>query len=99
MSRNADGLQVTYDGLDFAATTLANEAKLLDEDIQHLTKLVEGSQQYWAGKAQEAYALKLELWRKETTDIHQALMGIGHVVGTSGGTYMEGDLAASRYLQ
>ncbi|AIV33888.1 MULTISPECIES: WXG100 family type VII secretion target [unclassified Streptomyces] len=99
MSRNADGLQVTYDGLDFAATTLANEAKLLDEDIQHLTKLVEGSQQYWAGKAQDAFKIKLEAWRKETSDIHQALMGIGHVVGTSGGTYMEGDLAASRYLQ
>ncbi|RSN52300.1 WXG100 family type VII secretion target [Streptomyces sp. WAC 04229] len=99
MSRNADGLQVTYDGLDFAATNLANEAKLLDEDIQQLTKMVEGSKQYWAGKAQEAYGLKLELWRKETSDIHQALMSIGHVVGSSGGTYMEGDLAASRYLQ
>ncbi|MFC7813446.1 MULTISPECIES: WXG100 family type VII secretion target [unclassified Streptomyces] len=99
MSRNADGLQVTYDGLDFAATNLANEAKLLDEDIQHLTKMVESSRQYWEGKAQDAFAVKLEAWRKETGEIHQALMGIGHVVGSSGGTYMEGDLAASRYLQ
>ncbi|MFD5653298.1 MULTISPECIES: WXG100 family type VII secretion target [unclassified Streptomyces] len=97
--RNGEGLQVTYDGLDVAATNIANEAKLLDEDIQQLTKMVEASKQYWAGKAQAAYDEKLRLWRNETTDIHQALMGIGHVVGSSGGSYMEGDLAASRYLQ
>ncbi|MCX5034970.1 WXG100 family type VII secretion target [Streptomyces coelicoflavus] len=99
MGRNADGLAVTYDGLDFAATNLANEAKLLDEDIQHLTKLVQDCQQYWEGKAHGAFNVKLTAWRTETTAIHEALMGIGHVVGTSGGTYMEGDLAASKYLQ
>ncbi|CAL9612623.1 WXG100 family type VII secretion target [Streptomyces sp. NPDC057245] len=99
MSRNADGLQVTYDGLDVAATNIANEAKLLDEDIQQLRKMVEGSKQYWVGKAQGTYDEKLRRWDKEASDIHQALMGIGHVVGSSGGTYMEGDLAASRYLQ
>ncbi|MYR44163.1 WXG100 family type VII secretion target [Streptomyces sp. SID5910] len=98
-ANNADGLQVTYDGLDIAATTIANQAKQLDEDIRALGKMVEHSKQYWAGKAQETYDRKLKEWETETQDIHQALMGIGHVVGQSGGTYMEGDLAASRYLQ
>lgn len=99
MSRNADGLQVTYDGLDVAATNIANEAKLLDEDIQQLRQMVLNSKQYWVGKAQDTFDEKLRRWDKESSDIHQALMGIGHVVGSSGGTYMEGDLAASRYLQ
>ena len=99
MGANGDGLQVTYDGLDIAATTIANQAKQLDEDIQQLRKMVENSKQYWVGKAQDTYNTKLERWDRETRDIHRALMGIGHVVGQSGGTYMEGDLAASRYLQ
>ncbi|MEU3661921.1 WXG100 family type VII secretion target [Streptomyces sp. NPDC032940] len=97
-ANNADGLQVTYDGLDIAATNIANQAKQLDEDIQQLRKMVENSKQYWVGKAQDTYNSKLERWDREAKDIHQALMGIGHVVGQSGGTYMEGDLAASRYL-
>ncbi|GAA4948047.1 early secretory antigenic target [Streptomyces caelestis] len=99
MSRNNEGLQVGYDGLDIAATTIANEAKQLDEDLQQLRQMVVNSKQYWAGKAQDTFDEKLRRWDKEASDIHQALMGIGHVVGSSGGTYMEGDLAASRYLQ
>ncbi|MFF0112016.1 WXG100 family type VII secretion target [Streptomyces prasinus] len=99
MSRNADGLQVGYGGLDFAATNIANEAKQLDEDIQQLRTMVLNSKQHWVGKAQDTFDEKLRRWDKEASDIHQALMGIGHVVGQSGGTYMEGDLAASRYLQ
>ncbi|MFJ8546251.1 WXG100 family type VII secretion target [Streptomyces sp. NPDC093586] len=99
MGTNADGLQVTYDGLDIAATNIANQAKQLDEDIQQLRKMVEASKQYWVGKAQDTFKEKLDRWDAESRDIHQALMGIGHVVGQSGGTYMEGDLAASRYLQ
>ncbi|MEU9594646.1 WXG100 family type VII secretion target [Streptomyces sp. NPDC048219] len=99
MSRNADGLQVTYDGLDIAATNIANEARSLDEDIQQLRTMVMNSKQYWAGKAQDTFDEKLRRWDKEASDIHQALTGIGHVVGQSGGTYMEGDQAAARYLQ
>ncbi|MCW5254467.1 MULTISPECIES: WXG100 family type VII secretion target [unclassified Streptomyces] len=98
MNHNADGLQVTYDGLDFAATNIANEARQLDEDIQHLRQLVRNSKQYWVGKAQSTFDQKLAAWDKEAADIHEALRGIGHVVGQSGGTYMDGDLAASKYL-
>ncbi|KUN35157.1 WXG100 family type VII secretion target [Streptomyces longwoodensis] len=99
MSRNNDGLNVTYNALDFAATRIANEAKLLEQDLEELRKMVESSKQYWVGEAQDAFDLKLARWKKEADDIHQALTGIGHVVGQSGGTYMEGDKKAAGYLQ
>ncbi|MBZ9638502.1 MULTISPECIES: WXG100 family type VII secretion target [unclassified Streptomyces] len=98
MSRNNDGLSVTYDGLDFAATTIGNEAKQLEQDLQELRQMVENSRQYWAGQAQGQFGEKLRRWDKEANDIHQALMGIGHVVGQSGGTYMEGDKKAASYF-
>ncbi|MEV5429539.1 WXG100 family type VII secretion target [Streptomyces sp. NPDC052701] len=99
MSRNSEGLQVTYNGLDVAATNIANEAKQLEADLQELRQLVVNSLQYWEGEAQSTFTEKLRRWDKEASDIHQALTGIGHVVGTSGGTYMEGDKKAASYLQ
>ena len=98
MGRNNDGLNVTYDGLDFAATRIANEAKLLEQDLEELRKMVEASKQYWVGDAQNAFDEKLIRWKKEADDIHQALTGIGHVIATAGGTYMEGDKKAASYL-
>ncbi|MER5436521.1 WXG100 family type VII secretion target [Streptomyces sp. NPDC002588] len=99
MGRNTDGLNVTYDGLDFAATKIANEAKQLDQDLQELKQLVLNSKQYWQGDAAQHFDEKLARWDKEATDIHTALTGIGHVVFTAGGTYMEGDKKAASYLQ
>jgi WXG100 family type VII secretion target len=98
MSRNADGLQVTYDGLDMAATQIGNESKALEQDLQELRQLVVRSLQYWEGEAQGTFNEKLHKWDKEANDIHQALTGIGHVVGQSGGTYMEGDKKAASYF-
>ncbi|MFI2719897.1 WXG100 family type VII secretion target [Streptomyces collinus] len=98
MSRNGDGLSVTYDALDFAATNIGNEARQLEQDLAELRKLVESSKQYWAGQAQGTFGDKLARWDKEANDIHQALTGIGHVVGQSGGTYMEGDKKAASYF-
>ncbi|MFD7438977.1 WXG100 family type VII secretion target [Streptomyces sp. NPDC059861] len=98
MSRNNDGLSVSYDALDFAATNIGNEAKLLEQDLQELRKMVESSRQYWAGKAQSEYGNKLARWDTEAGDIHQALMSIGQVVGRAGGTYMEGDKKAASYF-
>jgi WXG100 family type VII secretion target len=99
MANNADGLQVTYDGLDFAATKIGNEASSLEQDLQELKKLVVSSLQYWEGEAQGTFNEKLHRWDKEANDIHQALTGIGHVVATSGGTYMQGDKKAASYFQ
>lgn len=99
MSRNSDGLSVTYDGLDTAATTIGNEAKQLEQDLQELRALVVKSLQYWEGEAQHTFNEKLHKWDKEANDIHTALTGIGHVVFTSGGTYMEGDKKAASYFQ
>jgi len=99
MANNADGLQVTYDGLDVAATKIGNEASQLEQDLQELKKLVVSSLQYWEGDAQNTFNEKLHRWDKEATDIHTALTGIGHVVGTSGGTYMQGDKKAASYFQ
>ncbi|WP_416986073.1 WXG100 family type VII secretion target [Streptomyces sp. T028] len=98
MGRNTDGLNVTYDGLDVAATKIANEASSLEQDLEELKKMVESSKQYWSGQAQNAFDEKLGRWKKEADDIHQALTGIGHVVAMSGGTYMEGDKKAASYL-
>ncbi|MFE5404077.1 WXG100 family type VII secretion target [Streptomyces sp. NPDC004596] len=99
MANNAEGLSVTYDGLDFAATTIGNEASQLEQDLQELRKMVVSSLQYWEGQAQNTFHEKLHRWDKEANDIHQALTGIGHVVAQSGGTYMEGDKKASSYFQ
>ncbi|WP_171114381.1 MULTISPECIES: WXG100 family type VII secretion target [Streptomyces] len=98
MSRNNDGLSVSYDALDFAATNIGNEAKQLEQDLQELRKMVESSQQYWTGVSQEEYRQKLARWDTEANDIHQALTGIGQVVGQAGGTYMEGDKKAASYF-
>ncbi|GAA3806005.1 WXG100 family type VII secretion target [Streptomyces chiangmaiensis] len=99
MANNADGLSVTYGGLDFAATTIGNEASQLEQDLQELRKMVVSSLQYWEGQAQDTFHEKLHRWDKEANDIHQALTGIGHVVAQSGGTYREGDQKAAGYFQ
>ncbi|GAA5052046.1 WXG100 family type VII secretion target [Streptomyces sp. SID10815] len=99
MANNADGLSVTYNGLDVAATQIGNEASQLESDLRDLKLLVMNSLQYWEGQAQGTFHDKLNRWDKEATDIHQALAGIGHVVGQSGGTYMEGDKKAASYFQ
>ncbi|MBV2353574.1 WXG100 family type VII secretion target [Streptomyces sp. J2-1] len=99
MANNNEGLSVTYDGLDIAATTIGNEAKQLEADLQELRGLVTKSLQYWEGQAQNTFHDKLHRWDKEAQDIHQALTGIGQVVHSSGGTYMEGDKKASSYFQ
>lgn len=99
MGNNAEGLSVTYDGLDTAATRIGNEASQLEQDLQELRRLVVSSQQYWEGQAQGTFNDKLNRWDKEANDIHQALTGIGHVVAQSGGTYMEGDKKAASYFQ
>lgn len=61
--------------------------------------MVVSSLQYWEGEAQGTFNEKLHRWDKEANDIHTALTGIGHVVHTSGGTYMEGDKKAASYFQ
>lgn len=99
MATNSDGLHVKYDGLDMAATKIGNEASQLEQDLQELRKLVVSSLQYWEGDAQNTFNEKLHRWDKEANDIHQALTGIGHVVGMSGGTYMQGDKKAASYFQ
>ncbi|MEW2286331.1 WXG100 family type VII secretion target [Streptomyces argyrophyllae] len=99
MANNADGLSVTYDGLDVAATKIGNEASQLEQDLQELRRLVVSSLQYWEGQAQDTFHEKLNHWDKEANDIHQALAGIGHVVAQSGGTYMEGDKKAASYFR
>ncbi len=61
MASNGDGLLVTYDGLDQAATTIGNEAKALEADLEELKQMVVKSLQYWEGEAghlrQQAQAL------------------------------------------
>ncbi|MFI7010689.1 WXG100 family type VII secretion target [Streptomyces sp. NPDC050145] len=99
MAGNGDGLLVTYDGLDQAATQLGNEAKALEADLAELRQLVVKSHEYWAGDAQGTFGTKLQKWDKEAGDIHTALTQIGHVVGTSGGTYMDGDKKAASYFE
>ena len=99
MGNNADGLSVTYNGLDIAATKIGNQASQLEQELQELRRLVVSSQQYWEGQAQGTFHEKLTRWDKEANDIHQALAGIGHVVAQSGGTYMEGDKKAATYFQ
>ncbi|QTE01278.1 WXG100 family type VII secretion target [Streptomyces cyanogenus] len=99
MANNADGLSVTYDGLDVAATKIGNEASELERDLAELRRLVVSSLQYWEGQAQDTFNEKLTRWDKEANDIHQALAGIGHVVAQSGGTYMEGDKKAASYFR
>ncbi|MFI2206880.1 WXG100 family type VII secretion target [Streptomyces sp. NPDC020192] len=99
MANNAEGLSVTYDGLDHAATNIGNQASQLESDLRDLRSLVVSSQQYWEGQAQGTFHEKLHRWDKEANDIHQALQGIGHVVAQSGGTYMEGDKKAASYFQ
>ncbi|MFK4108742.1 WXG100 family type VII secretion target [Streptomyces sp. NPDC004673] len=98
MANNNEGLSVTYDGLDFAATKIGNEAQQLETDLSELRAMVASSLQYWEGQAQGTFNDKLHRWDKEAKDIHQALTGIGHVVGESGGTYMGGDKKASSYF-
>ncbi|MFJ8824346.1 WXG100 family type VII secretion target [Streptomyces sp. NPDC102467] len=99
MVSNGDGLLVTYDGLDQAATQIGNDAKTLEADLAELKQLVVKSREYWAGSAQDTFGTKLQKWDKEAADIHAALQSIGHVVGTSGGTYMDGDKKAASYFQ
>ncbi|MEU8031476.1 WXG100 family type VII secretion target [Streptomyces sp. NPDC049099] len=98
MANNAEGLSVTYDGLDTAATSIGNQASQLETDLHDLRGLVVNSLQYWEGQAQGTFHEKLQRWDKEANDIHQALQGIGHVVAQSGGTYMEGDKKAASYF-
>ncbi|QNS03761.1 WXG100 family type VII secretion target [Streptomyces xanthii] len=99
MAGNGDGLLVTYDGLDQAATQLGNEAKALEADLAELRQLVVKSREYWAGEAQGTFGTKLQKWDKEANDIHTALTQIGHVVGQSGGDYMGGDKKAASYFE
>ena len=58
-----------------------------------------GSTNFNGWDAQGTFNEKLHRWDKEANDIHTALTGIGHVVYTSGGTYMEGDKKAASYFQ
>ncbi|MEV8069554.1 MULTISPECIES: WXG100 family type VII secretion target [unclassified Streptomyces] len=99
MANNAEGLSVTYDGLDRASTDIGNQASQLEHDLVELRKLVTDSLQYWEGEAQGTFHEKLNRWDKEASDIHQALTGIGHVVAQAGGTYMEGDKKAASYFR
>ncbi|MFE1952970.1 WXG100 family type VII secretion target [Streptomyces sp. NPDC059524] len=99
MVSNGDGLLVTYDGLDTAATQIGNEAKALEQDLEELKQMVVKSLQYWEGESQSTFDQKLHRWDKEANDIHTALTGIGHVVGQSGGDYMGGDKKAASYFQ
>jgi WXG100 family type VII secretion target len=99
MANNSEGLLVTYDGLDTAATQIGNEAKALEADLQELKQLVIKSLEYWEGEAQSTFDQKLQKWDREANDIHTALTGIGHVVGQSGGDYMGGDKKAASYFQ
>ncbi|GHF09196.1 WXG100 family type VII secretion target [Streptomyces spiralis] len=99
MGNNADGLSVTYNGLDVAATQIGNQAKTLERDLHELRQLVVQSLQYWEGEAQGTFHEKLQKWDKEANDIHTALTGIGHVVHTAGGDYMEGDKQAASYFR
>ncbi|MFF8596864.1 WXG100 family type VII secretion target [Streptomyces sp. NPDC015220] len=99
MVSNGDGLSVTYNGLDIAATKIGNEAKALDQDLEELRKLVVQSLQYWEGEAQGTFHEKLQKWDKEANDIHTALTGIGHVVHQAGGDYMDGDKQAASYFR
>lgn len=99
MAHNADGLSVSYNALDVAATTIGNEAKTLEQDLRELKQLVVQSLQYWEGEAQNTFDGKLKRWDKEAHDIHAALTSIGHVVHTAGGDYMQGDKQAAGYFQ
>lgn len=99
MVSNGDGLLVTYDGLDSAATQIGNEAKALDADLEELKQMVVKSLEYWEGEAQGTFDSKLKRWDKEAKDIHTALTGIGHVIGQAGGDYMGGDKKAASYFQ
>ncbi|MGW0086355.1 WXG100 family type VII secretion target [Streptomyces sp. NPDC003393] len=99
MANNGDGLSVTYNGLDVAATQIGNQAKTLERDLHELRQLVVQSLQYWEGEAQGTFHEKLQKWDKEANDIHTALTGIGHVVHTAGGDYMEGDKQAASYFR
>ncbi|MFF0788555.1 WXG100 family type VII secretion target [Streptomyces spiralis] len=99
MGNNADGLSVTYNGLDLAATQIGNQAKTLERDLHELRQLVVQSLQYWEGEAQGTFHEKLQKWDKEANDIHTALTGIGHVVHMAGGDYMEGDKQAASYFR
>ncbi|MBY8868994.1 MULTISPECIES: WXG100 family type VII secretion target [Streptomyces] len=98
MANNAEGLSVTYSGLDRAAIDIRNQASQLDHDLDELRKLVTDSLRYWEGEAQSTFHEKLHRWDKEATDIHEALTGIGNVVSQSGGTYQEGDKKAASYF-
>ncbi|MFF0465066.1 WXG100 family type VII secretion target [Streptomyces mexicanus] len=99
MANNADGLSVSYNALDFAATKIGNEAKALEQDLRELKQLVMKSREYWEGEAQSDFDAKLARWDKEANDIHTALTSIGHVVHTAGGDYMEGDKQAASYFR
>ncbi|EFF93440.1 conserved hypothetical protein [Streptomyces sp. e14] len=99
MANNAEGLSVTYSGLDMAANQIGSQAAQLDTDLHELRTLVANSLKYWEGEAQSTFHEKLHRWDKEATDIHQALAGIGHVVAQAGGTYSEGDKKAASFFQ
>ncbi|MDR3081844.1 MAG: WXG100 family type VII secretion target [Streptomyces sp.] len=99
MVSNGDGLLVTYDGLDSAATQIGNEAKTLEGDLEELKQMVVKSLEYWEGEAQGTFDSKLKRWDKEAKDIHTALTSIGHTVGQAGGDYQGGDKKAASYFQ
>lgn len=98
MANNFDGLNVSYSGLDSAASRLASEAKILGQDLQELRRMVVQSQQYWEGEARGTFGEKLEKWDKEAADIQAALASIGKVVREAGGEYKEGDMQAARHF-
>ncbi|MFE9768565.1 WXG100 family type VII secretion target [Streptomyces sp. NPDC005808] len=94
---NPGELSVTYDGLDVTATTLANQAKKLEEDLEAIQQKVASVAGLWEGEAHTAYAQQQAAWDKEAKGIHDALVAIARVVHQAGGDYMGGDKKAASY--
>jgi WXG100 family type VII secretion target len=94
---NSDEMLVTYDGLDSAATNLANEASKLETMLAEVKRQVASVAAGWEGEAHTMYTEQQSIWDKEANDIHQALVSIAKVVGLAGGDYMGGDKKAASY--
>ncbi|AVH56168.1 MULTISPECIES: WXG100 family type VII secretion target [Streptomyces] len=88
---------VAYDGLDLTATTLANQAKKLEEDLEAIQQKVASVSSLWEGEAHTTYAEQQAAWDREAKGIHQALVAIARVVHSAGGDYMGGDKKAASY--
>ncbi|MCX3061767.1 WXG100 family type VII secretion target [Streptomyces beihaiensis] len=97
--RNADGLHVVYAGLDSAATTIGNEGKALEADLEELKQLVKKSHQYWEGVSAEEFHHKLQRWDTQARHIHEAITKIGHAVHEAHGHYQGGDKKAASYFE